>query len=95
MMRQSATLNTPKRKKPFILDNKDYIHHRDTLYKYAASKCTRGSIAGPGDVEKRELYFYAMAKPYQEVFADCHADCNSVTMADMTTILMAAFALPG
>ena len=58
-----------KWKKPFVMENKDYVHRCDTLYKYAAGKYTRGSIAVPGGIEKKELYFYTMAKSHQEVFA--------------------------
>ena len=32
-----------------------------------------------------------MVKPYQEVFADCYADCNEVTMTEMTTIFNGCF----
>jgi len=59
-----------KWKKPFVMENKDYVHRRDMLYKYDAGKYTRESIAVPGDIEKKDLYFYARAKPHQEVFAD-------------------------
>ena len=77
--------------KPFVMENKDYVHRRDTLYTYDAGKYTRGSIAIPVAIEKKELYFYTMAKPHQEVFADCYADCNEVTMAEMTTIFNGGF----
>ena len=41
--------------KPFVMENKDYVHRRDTLYKYASGKYTRGSIVVPGDIEKKEV----------------------------------------
>jgi len=44
-----------KYKKPFVMENKDYIYCHATLYKYASGKYTRESIAIPGNIEKTEL----------------------------------------
>jgi len=73
------------------MEKKDYVHRSDTLYKYVAGKYTRGSVVVPGNIEKKELYFCAMAKPHQEVFADRYADCNEVIMAEMMTIFNGCF----
>jgi len=50
-----------KWKKLFVMENKDDVHRRDTLFKYDSGKYTRGSMAVPDNIEKKELYFYAMA----------------------------------
>ena len=49
-------------------------------------KYTLGSMEIPGETEKRELSFSAMARPHQEVFADHYPDSNTVTMAETMAI---------